>query len=147
VHYLRPSRFQSLFGVRSHTSELEELIAALANEQTRSIEGQLSGGFKYAPLESRHRGTDGDLSSPDVRIAAARIEKQARATDTRQNRAALGIAYLVLGQLDESIELLESCAHDEPSNPSLLNDLSAAYLARAKARHRNVDWANALANA
>jgi CHAT domain-containing protein/tetratricopeptide (TPR) repeat protein len=147
LRYLRPSRFESLFGARPHTSELKELMAALANEQTRHVEGRLTGGFKYAPVASPQRGTDSDVLSPDVRIAAATIEKRARAQDTRQNRAALGVAHLVLGQFDEAVELLESCVQEDAANASLLSDLSVAYLARAKARHRVVDWASALATA
>lgn len=136
-----------LFGPRSDRPELQELIAAVANEPTRPVEGRLSGGFKYAPPPSQMRGSRERETSAAVRIAAAKIEKLAREADTPANRAALATAYLVLGDVDRAVEVLESTVVQEPTRAGLHSDLSAAYLARAARSGRPDDVQRALSEA
>jgi len=126
---------------------LLELVAAAANEPTRPAEGRLTGGFKYAPAPSPARGPSDRRPSPDVRIAAARIEKAALERDVPENEAALGIAYLTLGEFDKAIEALDDAASQRPTNAKYQNDLSVAYLARAKGLDRADDLPKALESA
>src|SRR5262249_15506985 len=113
VRYAGSLDFANIFPSRSDSPDFLELTAALANERTRPVAGRLMGGFEYAPPPSTVRGTEADVLSPDLRIAAARIEKRARTDDIARNRAALGVAKLILGFHDDAVELLESCAREE----------------------------------
>lgn len=117
---------------QSDSSALHELVAAVANEPTRPVEGRLTGGFKYAPPPSRMRGPRDREVSHDIRIAAANIEKLAATEYTPENEAALGVAYLALGDFDKAVPALERAVELEPGNPRFQSDLSAAYLARAQ---------------
>ena len=124
--------------------ELRELTRALGKEPARPVEGRLSGGFPYAPALPATRGAAGRDVSPDVRIAAARIEKLAREHETPRNRAALGTAYLTLGDWERAVEMLEDAAQQQPENAEFQNDLSVAYLSRATGSDRPEDWASGL---
>ena len=83
--------------------------------------------------------------SPDVRIAAARIEKEAIAHRTPQTLKSLGIAYLVMGDINRAVPVLEEAADQRSSDPRILSDLSAAYLVRAAHNNQPQDFAKALA--
>ncbi|HET9385856.1 MAG TPA: CHAT domain-containing protein [Gemmatimonadales bacterium] len=132
---------------RADSLELQELARALAHEPARPVEGRMSGGVPYSPVAAATRGVVGREASPDVRIAAARIEKLAREIETPRNNAALGSAYLALGNWDGAVEMLEDATRQEPANATFQNDLSVAYLARAARVDRPEDWANGLAAA
>jgi CHAT domain-containing protein len=147
VRVVRPQWIDGLFGPSGGRPELEELIAALANEPTRPVEGRLTGGFKYAPPPSPTRGPGDREVAPDVRIAAAKIEKQAQAIETPANEAALGIAYLATGQFDKAIASLEESTAKDPQSALFSSDLSAAYIARATRQNTGSDWPKALAAA
>lgn len=113
---------------RDNRPELEQLVAALAQEPTRPVEGRLTGGFPYSPPPTLRGGT-GRQPSPEVSIAAATLQQRARAQPTPANEAAAGVAYLVLGEADRAVAALETAARTSP-RPSTLSDLAAAYLAR-----------------
>jgi len=134
----RPQLDAPVFSVQGNRRALQELIAAVANEPTRPIEGRLSGGFKYAPPSSPTRGAGDREASPDVRIAAAKIETLAKASDTPDNQALLGVAHLALGDFDTAITLLGAAAAARPLIASIQSDLAAAFLERA-ARGRSRD--------
>ena len=87
------------------------------------------------------------IGSPDVRIAAAQIEKDAMAHRTAPSMNALGIAYLVVGDVPRAISILEEAAHQPEPDARVLSDLSAAYLVRATRDAQPQDLANALAMA
>lgn len=126
-------------------AEVAELVAALAKEPTRPVEGRLTGGFVYAPLAPQTRGATAGNVSPDVRIAAARLEKAAGA-NTPENQAALGAAYLATGEIDRAITALRAAATARPEEPRYLSDLSVAYMASARDLSREEDWPKALAS-
>jgi CHAT domain-containing protein len=142
-----PDVWPTLVGVRSERPELHDLFSALSRESTRPIEGRLAGGFPYAPPRVQTRGVRGESASPDVRIAAALIEKRARGESTAQNNAALGAAYLALGEWGRAVEALDEAVEAEPRNVTFLNDAAAAYLARAAALDQPEDFVRALAAA
>jgi tetratricopeptide (TPR) repeat protein len=112
--------------------ELRALVAAVGTDRT--VEARLSGGFAYGPLRAPVRAGEasGTPVSPDVRIAAAQIEKVANASRTPRNLAALGVALLVTGRPADAVNALENATRDAPDDGRLWSDLSAAYLSRAK---------------
>jgi anti-sigma factor RsiW len=91
--------------------ELQALVAAVADE--RPLEARLSGGFAYAPVRSNLRGESSTPSlRPDIRIAAARIEKEALVHRSPEVLRALGLAYLVVGDLDKAVPVFEEAITD-----------------------------------
>jgi CHAT domain-containing protein len=123
--------------------DVEELIAVLAAEAERPVAGRLAGGFPYAPMAAQTRG--GRITaSPEMRIAAATIEKRARGAETPQHSAALGVASLALGEWDRAVAALQDAVNTAPDHAAFYNDLSVALLARAAAIDRPEDWIAAL---
>jgi tetratricopeptide (TPR) repeat protein len=112
--------------------ELRALVAAVGTDRT--VEARLSGGFAYGPLRAPVRAGDGSATpvSPDVRIAAALIEKAANASRTPRNLAALGVALLVTGRPADAVTALENATRAAPDDAGHWSDLAAAYLSRAK---------------
>jgi tetratricopeptide (TPR) repeat protein len=147
VLMVRVTRPGWLSGPNGDRPELQELIAAVASEPTRPVEGRLSGGFKYAPPPSATRGGEDKNLSPDVRIAAAKLEKLAGATADARAHAAAGAGYLAIRDYDKGVSELERAVDAAPGLSAFQSDLSAAYLARARWRDRPEDWPRALAAA
>jgi tetratricopeptide (TPR) repeat protein len=121
---------------------LNELIVAAAKMPDRPTEARLSGGFPYAPPPSALRGADDRALAPDVRLAAAKLEKLARDHDTPESWAAAGTAFLTLKDPDSAVTALELAA-SRRRNPRLDSDLAAAYLTRARRTARAEDWERA----
>jgi len=132
-----------LYHHRGDRPELNELAAVIAHEATRPIEGRLTGGFRYAPLRVPSRGPGAALPAPDITIAVANIEKNAARRDTPVNMAALGVAYLVSGQLDRAVDALTDAVRAD-GRAQYQSDLAAAFLARARSGGPSEDWAQAL---
>jgi hypothetical protein len=127
---------------------IDRLVVALATQSTRPVEGRLMGGFTYArPPSPTRGGTDrfGRVLSPDVRHASAEIQRFAEENPSANARAALGVALIVDGDLDEAITTLEQAANDRPDDAAILTNLSAAYLARARWFNHPEDWPKAQA--
>jgi tetratricopeptide (TPR) repeat protein len=130
---------------RSEEPAFQALVAAVGSERT--FVPRLTGGFAHGPVRGAVRsGSSGSASqSPDIRIAAARIEKETAAQPSAQALHVLGIAELVIGELDRSVVALEDAATQQPTDARILNDLASAYLVRGEqARYRN-DMSKALA--
>jgi tetratricopeptide (TPR) repeat protein len=128
----------------SESPELQALVAAIGSERT--IEARLTGGFSYGPLRGVVRAGEPSVAavSPDVRIASARIEKEAIAHRTPRALNSLGIAYLVMGDVNRAVPVLEEAVDQPSSDPRILSDLSAAYLVRAAHNNQPQDFAKAL---
>jgi tetratricopeptide (TPR) repeat protein len=132
---------------RSRGPELTRLVAAVGTD--RFIEPRLTGGFAHGPLRGALRSNQPTLPavSPDVRIAAAEIEKQAAGRASPSAVHARGVAALVVGDYERSVEALERTVDQDPLNAQMLSDLAAAYLVRATATHNRDDLSRALASA
>jgi CHAT domain-containing protein len=132
------------FSLRPSDRELQALVAAVGTNRT--IEGRLVGGFAYGPLRSVTRAGEPSTPSvaPDVRIAAAQIEKTAAAQRTPKAVHTLGIAYLVTGEVGRAVPLLEEAAEGAKGDARVLSDLAAAYLARAERSNQPQDFARAV---
>jgi tetratricopeptide (TPR) repeat protein len=129
---------------------LEDLVAALETQPVRPVEGRLMGGFAYAPPPSPTRGGADRLGrawSGEVKIATATLQSYAEGTTSADVRAALGVALIVDGDLDDAIIALEQAAKDRPNDAATHANLSAAYLARARWFNHPEDWPKALAAA
>jgi CHAT domain-containing protein len=109
---------------------LADLAAAVGSDLP--FEARPSGGFA-PPLRHALRSseTPGVPLSPDARIAIAELEKRAAADQRPDVLAAVGVAYLVNGDVDRAISTLEDVAQTLKSARPW-NDLSAAYLAKAQ---------------
>jgi tetratricopeptide (TPR) repeat protein len=157
---------------RSSRPDLGELVTAFATEPTRLAEGRVTGGFRYAAPPPLSRGGESigasplapapsgrgiaitgvggkgaiDLS-PDVKIAAARIE--AASADQRDVASlwGLGVARLAVRDFTGAIEALLAAAGIDGSNAELQSDLAAAYLARGRNGGGDGDMRMALAAA
>lgn len=135
------------FGSASDRVRREALVAAVASEPTRPVEGRLTGGFPYAPVRPVTRGPGDGTSAPDVTIAAAEIEKATGERPPASDRALLGVAYLVVGDADKAIASLEAAIEQMPNQASFHSDLSAALLERGRRRGNADDWSRALSEA
>jgi tetratricopeptide (TPR) repeat protein len=143
---VRVERPAWLFG-RGDRPELQELIAAVAEEPTRPVEGRLSGGFRYGPPPSPARAPGEREVPPDVRIAVAGIEKRALDGNLPGGRVSLGVAYLTADDVDAAIRVLEDAVRERPQSVASQNDLSVAYLARWTRRRQSDDLDRSLAAA
>ena len=115
----------------SGLAELNALAVALAAEPVRPVEGRISISGSYAPPPSPERGGPRE-PSPEVRIAAAEIEKLRTIERQRRGaRRALGLAYLATGRLDKAVAALQTATADGGVDGRFQTDLSAAYIARA----------------
>jgi CHAT domain-containing protein/tetratricopeptide (TPR) repeat protein len=115
----------------SRSSDVAALAAAVGS--SLPFESRLSGGFVPSDRHAT-RGAGlavGDALSPDVRIAVAQLEKRAAAESSPQTLAALGVSYLVSGDVDKSVSTLEDAA-TQGDAATAWSDLSAAYLAKAE---------------
>jgi tetratricopeptide (TPR) repeat protein len=143
---VRVARPEWLLGPHADRPELRELIAAVAGQPTRPVEGRLTGGFKYAPPPSPTRGPGDRDMPPDVRIAAARLEQAASGDQPAPGALAdLGVALLTLGDVNKAIDALERAVAQRPLDARYQSDLAAAYLARARRQGSPADWQKALA--
>jgi tetratricopeptide (TPR) repeat protein len=131
----------------STSPELQALVAAVGPDRT--IEPRLTGGFMYGPVRGAVRAGEPSVATapPDVRIAAARIEKEVGAHRTPDTLRSLGIAYLVTGDTTRAVPVLEEAADASSSDARILSDLSAAYLVRATHNNQPQDFARALSSA
>jgi CHAT domain-containing protein/tetratricopeptide (TPR) repeat protein len=126
--------------------ELAELVEAVGRH--RFFEARLTGGFLYGPVQEVARSGVSTPLTPDVRIAIARIEKKAAVSaDSDAAWAVLGSSYLVSGEPDKALEVLEAAVATSSPNPRWLSDLSAAYLIEAQRRDRFELFPKALATA
>src|SRR5262245_22354286 len=82
-------------GIRTwRTNDLPELTALVAAVGAdRTIEPRLTGGFAYGPLRGAVRAGEptSETISPDIRIAAAAIEKRTGKVRTDETLHALGL--------------------------------------------------------
>ena len=114
--------------------------------ESRSIDARITGGFSWVPLEPLARSGAGPRTTPawELLAAASRVKKDAEADPSPENRHALGVAHLVLGDLDQAVSVLRSVANEAPPDATLLNDLGAALLARGELQSRPDDFIEAL---
>ena len=94
------------------------------------FEARLSGGFAPPAYRTVRRSDSSGSLPPDARIAIANLEKQTVLNPSPRAFADLAVAYLVQGDVDRSVGLLEASA-SLLDDSRTWNDLSAAYLVKA----------------
>jgi len=114
--------------------DLDELVRARG--AYRPLEARLTGGFAYGAIPAPRAGATVLDLSPDIRIAIARIEKNAATSNSEADWAALGSSYVVSGELDQALQVLEAAVATPLPDPAWLSDLSAVYLAVAQRSDR-----------
>ena len=132
---------------RGDSTELRALVAAVGTDRT--IEGRLTGGFAYGPLRSATRGADPltPSLSPDVRIAAAQLEKATANDPPAEGLRERGIAALVVGDVDQAVSAFENAAVKYPADARIQNDFAVALLVRSRGNAQSDDMRKALAAA
>jgi CHAT domain-containing protein/Flp pilus assembly protein TadD len=117
------------------------LAAALGG--TRPIEGRLTGGFGYGEVRTPDRSLapTGNLA---LVAAAGEIQKRADTNPSAANLHAWGVAQLLVGRYDASVETLESVLMQQRQDPRVAADLGTARLARAGALDAPEDLPRAL---
>ncbi len=119
------------------------LVSALG--AVRPLEGRVTGGFDYLPLERRVYTFAGSsytaespsrLQPPQARLAAPfarQIELDYQRNPTPQNLGDKALLIL-LGQKDHemAIAILQEAAQKDPHNATLWSDLAATYLASTR---------------
>jgi tetratricopeptide (TPR) repeat protein len=139
---------EGLFGRRGVRPEFQALVAAVSGEQTRLVEGRLTGGFTYAPPPSPTRARSEPRTQNLGLLAAVEARKSAAAADpTGENLHALGVAQLLLGQYDEALETFARAVPLLSRNAPLQSDIASAYLARAETGVNRADAEHAMAAA
>jgi tetratricopeptide (TPR) repeat protein len=98
--------------------------------------------FLYGPQSvTRSGATRVGLNGQEPRVlaAVAKIRERGESDRSPEAQGAVGITYLVSGDIDAAVGALESAATQAPGNPRLLSDLSAGYLVRAKKTRQPAD--------
>jgi CHAT domain-containing protein len=117
------------------------LAAALGT--TRPIEGRLTGGFSYGEVRTPDRSV-APTDNLALIAAAGEIQKRADANPSAANLHAWGVAQLLVGRHDASVETLESVWTLQRHDPRVAADLGTARLARAAALDAAEDLPRAL---
>lgn len=115
---------------KAERPELVDLVGAVG--ERRPVEGRLTGGFKFGPIESPTRGAE---ASSDWRVlaAAAKLEEEARGTENARLLGALGTAHLVTRDFDNAVKYFDQAIDLAPDDSLLRTDRAAALLARGDA--------------
>ena len=115
------------------------LVAAVG--PTRPGESRISG-LPFQTAAGATSSSSRSEPSPDLRLAAAQLEKELeKPTAEAYRKAAIG--QLLLDNVDRSVALLEQAVARAPRDAASWNDLAAAYLVRAD-RGRAEDVVRAL---
>jgi len=132
--------------LRPHAG-MDHLIVASGNLEYRTVDGRLSGFDAYRPLHDTERATPADVQKDsekwELLDAATEVKKAAKKKPNAENLHALGVAHLLLGNWDESIDTLKESDRKRPNDAAVLNDLATAYLARATYTARPSDYVEA----
>lgn len=129
---------------RNNQVAVQELVTAVGTD--RVIEPRLSGGFAYGPRRTA-RGAEpvAFALSPDLRIAAARVEKETATQASALALHARGMACVLTANVDCAVTSLQQAASERPDDARILNDLAAAYLVRGDRTGDKNDLSRALA--
>lgn len=123
------------------TPELQALMAAVAKEPARPVEGRLAGGFAYGPPPSVVRGPAGAALQPETQLAIERIRQ--RMSPASSDAHTLAVARLVAADTTGAIAALEAARTLQPQSAAVLNDLAAAHLARGRQSGDRTDFVQA----
>jgi len=123
-------------------------LVSLASEgrERRTVLGQLSGGFRHAPLDGRF-GQSRPTDTEAIVLAATKIRESFGERGTSSRLHVLGVSQLLAGHLDDAAESLLAASRAQPQNARYLSDVAAVQLERARLGLRPDDLPRALASA
>jgi CHAT domain-containing protein len=140
---LQQGSFERRTRTPAERPELRALVAAVG--QTRAVEGRLTGGFAWAPVEDSRRGPGSSPSSRPVSVQLAAVRLSEQSSDQSAARLAdRASGLLVLGQTDDAIETLEEAVELPGVQAAHWSDLAAARLERFRRDDRTIDLPRAL---
>lgn len=126
-------------------SEPMQMLIDAAPREHRILEPRLSG-FEYARLKAPSRGSvAADPADLKLGGAAGTVLEQLSSRNDAPARHAVGVAHLITGQPQPSIEALERAATGS-EDPKIWNDLAAARYVWAAASERAAQLPLALAD-
>lgn len=108
-----------------------EQLAAAAPSSARKIEGRLSGGFRWAPLDSMRGGNSQKTEELLLSGAAGTVLQKVGARSDPEALHAAALAYLLTDQREEAAARLEQATRARPGDPRLWSDLAAVRLENA----------------
>jgi len=120
-------------GARRSSGDPAARFAQLATRQGRPTVARLAG-FPWAPAAETLRGSAG-APAAELLALGREIRSRAAADPSAENRHALALVHLAVGELDEAIELLAALVLESPRD-DFGNDLAAALLARGRRDQR-----------
>lgn len=127
--------------------QLDGLVAAVGTN--RLVEPRFTAGFAYAPLPGATRSGQAMAftAPPDVRIAAAQIEKSTASDSSPAALRARGVAAVMTGDIGAGVAALERATAQDDGDAQIASDLAAVYLVRAGRQGDTADLSRALAAA
>jgi CHAT domain-containing protein/tetratricopeptide (TPR) repeat protein len=132
-----------LYGPGSSRPELAPLVSAAGS--VRTTEARLTGGFRWAPLDSSTRSAAGRrVDSAALQIAAGQLQLSLERNRSAATLAAYGTARLLMADADAAISALQEATALAPGIPAYWSDLAVAYLDRAQTPGHELDLPQAL---
>lgn len=115
-----------------------KLVEAANQEKTRPNAARLSGAFEHRDHSPKRGGeekpSDPYLTEAQVQLAAWNVIERAEKKPTAANLHASGVGHLFLEKRENrvaAVRELEKAATANAQSAAILNDLAAAYIARA----------------
>ncbi|MBA3268922.1 MAG: hypothetical protein H0T71_00290, partial [Acidobacteria bacterium] len=111
----------------------QEAVAAMvdAAHGQRALDARVTGGFTYAPSPPSTDSQAQRTRGWKLIAAAGRVRESYEANDSGLSRRAVGVAALLLGDLDDAVSTLQIASAAAPRDAFGAADLAAAYYERA----------------
>lgn len=113
----------------TETHQVAQLVAAVGS--ARYVEGRLVGDFPHGEYQGTRRSGSPGRDNLSLLAVAGQLQQAVQESPTARHLHAYGIAQLLLGEYDASVDNLEAALAGEPANARMLSDLSVAYYERA----------------
>ncbi len=131
--------------VRPASDQADAVLAELAAAMpARATEGRVHPAFGWGPPPAITRGTVRAQLSLDAQEALVKLRRLATEHPSARTMAAVGVAELVTGSLDEATVSLEAAAAREDADASVYASLSAARIERWRISREPADAVSAL---
>jgi CHAT domain-containing protein len=133
--------------VSEHGTGIRALARVSGELEFRTVEPRIDDTFPYKHPQKVFRSAN-PANVPDDQwklfAVAGEIRDAADEHPSPENLHAFGIALILTRDFDKAITTLQRAHDATPSDPRVLNDLAAAYIARGATTSRPTDYAAAL---
>ena len=132
-------------GVNMFRTPSAEKLLAQAYTEHRTLEMRISGA-KYGPMrvERNTGGSNLDRSSSLLKAEALIGENLKKSPNDPAWLQVKARADLLDGNYESAIKTLNRALETQPDSPKLLTDIASAYVERAEAADRGIDYGNAI---